>query len=274
MKEIDLPQLKKIEVEMLDFLHGFCEEHDITYYLDSGTLLGAVRHKGFIPWDDDIDLVLTRADYTKLIKALDKEKGRYRILSSDTAPNYSYPFAKVVDTHTILKEQEALDIDGLGVYIDLFPLDHLPEGKTRRWFFHERLYYTKLFWGASVIHNPEWVQKSLKNRIIFWYAKKRGWKHWIQKIDKIVATEKYLSSSYMANLVGSCARHRCVECSVFEKKQIMEFEGHSYFGPVGYDKYLTNLYGNYMELPPKEERVTHHNFKAFYKSDVSAAENV
>lgn len=265
MKNIDLAQLKIIETEMLDYLHALCEENGITYFMDSGTLLGAVRHKGFIPWDDDIDLVLPRADYAKLIEIVNAQNGRYKVLCNETDAGYCYTFGKLIDTYTSLNEETAIDIENLGVYIDLFPLDHLPDGTLARRIFHEHLWIARYFWGASVINNPEWMKKGIKNKLVSWYAKKRGWRHWVNKVNKIVLTRKYKNSRYMANIVGTNNRYRCVEASVFQEKIKLEFEGRFFYAPKEYDAYLTNLYGDYRKLPPKEKQVTHHKFKAFYK---------
>ena len=267
MREIDLTELKKIEIEILDYIVEICKKNKLTYFLDAGTLLGAVRHKGYIPWDDDIDLIMPRKDYMKLIEVMNKENGRYKILSHYVNKHYYYPFAKVIDSYTILNERDAIAIEDLGVYVDIFPLDAIPESKWKRRIFHERLHIYRILWGASMITNAKWVEKSLRNKILAWYAKKKGPRYWIQKSNDYATTGKYDSSKYLVNVVGTGRRYAMEEKSVFADKVELEFEGKKYDAPKGYAQYLTTWYGDYMTLPPENERVTHHTFKAYYRKE-------
>ena len=130
MREIQFEEMKKIELNILIYFTEVCEENNLRYYLGGGTLLGAVRHKGFIPWDDDIDVMMPRPDFQKLL-SLSINNENYNIIKPGTA-GYYYNFAKLVDTRTILEEKGIKRIDGLGVYIDIFPLDGMPETPDAR----------------------------------------------------------------------------------------------------------------------------------------------
>lgn len=124
MRKIDINELKRIEINILDYVADFCNKNGITYYLDGGTLLGAIRHKGFIPWDDDIDIAMPRKDYDRFVHMC-LDDSRYKILSYETDEKYIYSFAKVVDSYTKLKEWGTAEYEQLGVYIDVFPIDAL-----------------------------------------------------------------------------------------------------------------------------------------------------
>lgn len=263
MKQIDLVQLKKIEVEMLDYLCSVCEKNKISYFLDSGTLLGAVRHKGFIPWDDDIDIAIPREDYRKLITKVNKENGRYKIFSIYDNKDYFYPYAKLVDTYTRIEEADAKNPPDMGVYIDLFPLDYLPERSICRRIYQEKLWFYRYLWGASISEKEKWKNNKVKY-LLFLYAVKKGWKHWVNKVDCYVKRHSKKKTRYKANMVGTMNRYRCVNASCFDKTEQLEFEGRMYNVPAKYDEYLKELYGDYMQLPPKEKQVSNHSFYAYY----------
>lgn len=124
MKKIETEEMKKLELDMLIDVAKFCDENDIRYYLSGGTLLGAVRHKGFIPWDDDIDISMPRPDYLKFVSTYNGSSEFYQVQSIENNDKYWRTFAKVFDTRTYLKEDAIrMPKDGNGVFIDIFPID-------------------------------------------------------------------------------------------------------------------------------------------------------
>ena len=127
-KYIDIDEQKKIQLEMLKEIRDICDEAGLMYFLGGGTLLGAVRHKGYIPWDDDIDLMMPREDYNKLLKIFNEKcNGKSKLLYYGNLKEYYYPYAKVVNTETRLVELDCRNLDEMGVFIDIFPIDFLPE---------------------------------------------------------------------------------------------------------------------------------------------------
>lgn len=128
-KEVTLQEIQRITSKILETFDLFCTQKGICYYLAYGTLLGAIRHDGFIPWDDDIDVLIPRKDYEKLLKEeyIDSDR-RYRIIGSHNVENWPYAFAKCIDTRTELLETD-FNSGAIGVYIDLFPIDGLPNAK-------------------------------------------------------------------------------------------------------------------------------------------------
>ena len=127
-KTINVEELKQVQLDILKFVDEYCKKNNLKYYLAYGTLLGAVRHKGYIPWDDDIDLLMFREDYEKFVTSFKDE--RYKVFATEVNAKYPYPFAKVGDTTTYF-EEEIKDVMDTGVNIDIFPLDYLPEDKVK-----------------------------------------------------------------------------------------------------------------------------------------------
>ena len=134
MEELGIDKLKQIQLDMLKDIHTFCVEHEIRYSLAFGTLLGAVRHKGYIPWDDDIDIMMPREDYNRFIRSYGNQT--YKIADMSVNPNYGLPFAKVEDVLTVIEE----NVEGesvFGVYIDVFPVDSIPDNMLARRSFYK-----------------------------------------------------------------------------------------------------------------------------------------
>ena len=127
----DIQELRNIQMGILDRVHQFCEAHGLRYFLSSGTLIGAVRHKGYIPWDDDIDIYMPRQDYEQFLQTFSDAEGIYRAINPATEPHYYYTFAKVVDQRTRMVEKETEGYE-IGVYMDIFPVDYVTDNLSRR----------------------------------------------------------------------------------------------------------------------------------------------
>lgn len=166
MTKLSDDEVKKLSVEILRKVSQFCEQHGICYSLAYGTLLGAVRHKGFIPWDDDIDIMMPRGEYEKFLECFNDEDGRYKVWSSSIDKNYPYPFAKIEDRKTVVNE---LGYDKLGVAIDLFPIDMIPaDGKEAE----KLLKLSKCFWMSFMVKSMKWsASRPLYKNIMMLMAK-------------------------------------------------------------------------------------------------------
>lgn len=266
MKEIGLDELKKIELDMLVFIDQFCRDNSLRYYLCGGTLLGAVRHKGFIPWDDDIDIFMPRPDYEKAIVLLKDSKKYHLMSSSDTG--YYYNWGKLVDRRTILNEQGIESIDDMGVYIDIFPLDGMPCSKEECEDHFKLLDRQRKIVASFSIGRPHF-RKNL-------YCYFSNWIQYIVNKDRDVCSEqkKYLDLAMRyaydesENVYATGGAYK--EKDIFPQNWVsdgisLEFEGRNFKVPLEYDKYLKQLYGDYMILPPKEKQISHHKFKAYWK---------
>lgn len=266
MKELTLQELKDIEFDILKMFDSFCSENGIKYFLAFGTLLGAVRYKKFIPWDDDVDVLVPRDDYDRLIK-LFKDDNKYRLYSYEKNRNFHYPFAKLCDMttkkeQTIYKNKKV----NLGVEIDIFPLDSydndlekakLEVKKIRK--YQKWLKVTKL--DKPLNTNPI---KRLIWYIIIKFVKIIGGGYFVNKMIKESNKPHQKGNSYSGAKVWAIYGEKgIIPSEVFDETIQIEFEGQMFPAPKGYDTYLTCLYGDYLPEPPKEKQKTHHGFKAY-----------
>lgn len=259
MKRItDIKELRNIQIDILCEIHKFCMEHGITYFLSSGTLLGAVRHKGYIPWDDDLDLYMPRESYERFLQ-LYQDEGRYRIFAPDRTNDYYYTFAKLVDTSTLLVEQETRGFK-IGVYVDIFPLDYISDDPTvqKQVFDKKKLLY-KIRRCKISKSNP------LKSTLGYCFYKMLpvSVKRLEKMIYSLIATSKPTSTVCNLTEAGPLTIKGCFPAADVAKSIEIEFEGRKFMTMAGYDDYLTHTYGDYMTLPPIEQRVTH-KFEAYW----------
>lgn len=266
MREIQFEEMKKIELNILTYFTEVCEENNLRYYLGGGTLLGAVRHKGFIPWDDDIDVMMPRPDFQKLL-SLSINNENYNIIKPGTA-GYYYNFAKLVDTRTILEEKGIKRIDGLGVYIDIFPLDGMPETPDARKKRFKELNSIRKRINNTCLLRPKF------HRNPFAYLNACRIYNSNKNIDLSSLQKNYLDSAlknsfddseYVFAAGGAYGARDIFPGKWFEKEIELQFENLSVKAFNGYDFYLTQLYGDYMTLPPEDERVTPHHTIVYFK---------
>lgn len=257
MKPItDIQELRQLQMGILQSVHDFCMAHDLCYFISSGTLIGAVRHGGYIPWDDDIDIYMPRKDYERFIEMY--HDGIYRVINPDTEPQYYYTFAKVVDVRTRMLETETVGYE-IGVYIDVFPIDYVPDDlkERERIFKRKKLLYKIRRCKISKV-NP------LDSRLAYFCYK--YWpmtvKQLNRKIKKLIVREQPTRMVCHMTEAGPSVKGCFPAADIASQVDIL-FEGRTYKTMVGYKDYLERTYGDYMTLPPEEQRVTH-KFKAYW----------
>ena len=258
-------ELQLKELESLRVFKDFCKKNDLLFYFCGGCCIGTLRDGGFIPWDDDIDVFMPRNDYEILLKEWQKQvgnEGRFRLLKSDIGTTFTGNiFATFVDTkYTCVKEnQEHIDVPH-GLVMDIMPLDGCPDGKFQRYMQLINCLLYSLFMSEVV---PEkhggavaffskillGIFRSRRIRTKIWkHCEKRMTRFSIDECSKI--TELCAGPHYMMNEYPK-------EC--FESALWLPFEGEDFPIPVGYDEYLKIAFGDYMELPPEEKRIPHHD---------------
>lgn len=266
MKKIELTELKKILLDVMDDIHDFCERHGLTYYLSGGTLLGAIRHNGFIPWDDDIDIHMPRPDYDKFMQLYPKE-GKNVLYEHCINENYKYPFAKLCKKNTKLIERDADSGVDMGIYVDIFPLDALGNSEAEaKKLMKKLLPYVNL--NLSLLVNQWRDHVSFVKNFAIWNLHNvalmmGGHKKLLKKIDKIIRTYDYDTSAYVGEFIDEVQYKRITDKKLLGVRYLHDFEDRQYYIPAGYDKILTDFYGDYMTPPPPEKQVLTHGFEAF-----------
>lgn len=263
MKELTIDETKRIQTEVLSAVDSFCRDNNIKYSLSCGTLLGAVRHKGYIPWDDDIDICLYRDEYNRFINTFPETyKGVYKLKSIERECTYDRPYAIAYDDSTILIEGK----DIWGVKIDIFPIDDVPDDEDERIRYdRKRRRLQKFYLYTSINEGKTWFKtlffKGLRFLTLL-YSRRRI----AEKLDSLsqLHNGKGYSRCY-ENSAGYGVNERPYKKSIFNDLVLYQFEDKNFLGFSDADSYLRATYGDYMILPPIEERVTHHNYKAYKK---------
>lgn len=266
MKELDLKEMKKIQLAILDHIDDFCKKHNIVYFINYGTLLGAIRHKGYIPWDDDIDISMSREHYDRFIKLYkENNNSKYKLIDLDTNKYYYNNFIKIEDTTTTIKYNNLRRNYDSGIFVDIFPVDYFENRKViHLGYYLESLKLISISKKNNIIHNDSKTKDFL--RLTLWYILKyvnpRIFAYAIEKLIK-----KYTSSNpSFGLLVASKSREKSTLPLQLEKEIIyLDFEGRLYPAPKKYEEILSHLYGNYMQLPPKKDRVLPHDYKVYRK---------
>lgn len=282
MKIITIDELRKLEFLILKDVAKFCDTHNIRYYLAYGTMLGAVRHQGFIPWDDDIDIMMPRKDYEYFIQTYNESNPRYVVHAIENDEDYCYTMAKVYDKKTYLVDRTRLkQASDSGVFIDIFPIDGLPDATQ-----DQNLIFKKLQWLNLLVHGSS-MQYTVSRRYVDYIGHHKelltmirtvlkfgaitlmrplSTRNLIKKLNKKAATHSFDDSNIVSVLV---------DCTRFNRRERLEknriilrkkyfFEGELFWGTADYDYYLTSMYKNYMQLPPEENQQPHHNFDAYW----------
>ena len=263
MREIKLEELKKIQIEILDEVHHFCEENRITYFLSSGTLLGAVRHKGYIPWDDDIDIYIPRRDYERFLKIYKGSTTRIRSLYVDS--KFPFAFAKVEKNGTVLIENADCNTE-IGVNIDVFPLDGVPNNLQERRALFNHINSIRHCMTLKSVSIDFKKRSFLKNTVLFIgkiILAPFSLHYLASMVDKAIDKNNDCSQ-YVCNIVLGNGFNTCFSRDAIKDTIEVLFEGQYYKTMAGYDEYLHKTYGDYMQLPPVEKRVSHHSFSAYW----------
>ena len=270
MREINLEELKKIELRLLKQFKDICEKEGFRYSLAGGTLLGAVRHKGFIPWDDDIDISLPRKDYNNFINYCKTHTTPFKLISHELESSYWYLFAKITAPDTIIYESNNNPNElPMGVYIDIFPLDGLADNLflAKLKFYQSSLYRELLVaknWKRFFISKTHSLIVEPIRFILYLLSRKLSAKRLIHSIEKIYKGINFDCVKYSTCICGVYRSKEIHETLLYNNFVSLKFEGITCKCFKEYEKYLTLHYGDYKKLPPLDKRESHHMFKAYY----------
>lgn len=259
----DVNEIQQMELGIMEYIHKVCQKIGVKYFLAYGSLIGAVRHQGFIPWDDDMDICMLREDYEKLQDYLIANPDeRYEVMSYKNNLNYVYPFMKVQDNHTYLLEEDVRIDSNMGIYVDIFPVDGYEDDVQ----FKNKM--TKLIKKRQLscytfkgITNTKSVLNSLLRYvsvIIFYFTNTNKYVAQIEELAKSRKVSDYEQVDYLI--------YKDMNKPVWRREWLEQvttgiFEGKEFTIPKNYHEILTSDYGDYMQLPPVEQRVSHHDFK-------------
>lgn len=254
MLEIGNKEVREIQLQLLQKVHEICKENQLRYYMCGGTLLGAVRHKGYIPWDDDIDIAMPLNDYKKFIQIMQSD-ARYMPLSIYThADSYYNFFMRFVDKDTLIKMWEYPFLLTSGISIDIFPLFGLPKRADEVNDFYHKIRRLNLEFIRTYIESTEETEEVLLQR-----------KKYMSEIICMMEQYDFDESDKIGYLLSKYKEKEIMPRTIYEKQVSLEFEENYFEAASGYKEYLETLFKNYMELPPEKERYNTHNFKAYQK---------
>lgn len=262
MVELTSEEIKKLqrhELEMCKSFVSVCQTLNLTYYLMGGTMLGAVRHSGYIPWDDDLDVGMPRKDYEVFL-----ERGQrllpenYFIQTHLSDPEYPYNFAKLRDTETAFIETAVKDFHiNHGVFIDIFPLDIYPDNKIIQIILETQKKLTEVR-IRDELYFEDTPEYSIKSKIAVRLSKLI----YPDYRSAVLARERFIKSckrgKKLANHGGAWKQREIVPASWYGSGKLVDFEGIQLRIPTSSDHWLHQVYGDYMKMPPKEKRVAHH----------------
>ncbi len=254
-------ELRELQLELVESMveiDRICREHDITYYLSFGTLIGAVRHKGFIPWDDDLDIEMPRKDYEKFLEIFPKYcSDKYFLQTPKTDKGYPYLYAKVRTNNTKFVEHKLRTIDmHHGVFVDIFPLEDSNGPYDKK----SELQYQLIFavTGALMLKSKADFVFERKAKPVIQLLSKMPKKFIIYLGDLVLKHYKNKDYYFPMTSPNDVTEGIVAKKELFSEKIELEFEGHLFYAPIGYHEILTQTYGDYMTPPKKEDQVSLH----------------
>ena len=271
MKEMTLKELQTVSLEILNDIHDFCERNNIYYILCGGSLIGAIRHQGFIPWDDDIDIAMPRPDYEKFIHSYKSNKG-YKLFSRqiEGGEDVFVAFSRVCEMEKTFVDASLMPWSKYktGLWIDVMPL----EGANRKEIIEQKRYKKAYqFWHRTIFcryallnvsMTTEWL---MKLKIIFCKIFFKNRFHFVDKLIQLCKECDYEKSNFFTDLaITHYGMREYNPKSYLENRILVQFEDFHFYIPSGYDGWLRHIYGDYMQLPPESEQIQKHNVNKYY----------
>lgn len=267
LKELTLVDVRETQLSMLKFLSAYCDENNLEYFLYYGTLIGAVRHQGYIPWDDDIDVAMPRVDYEQLLRTYNvNPKEEKYFLVSPQDENSCYSYAKLIDQSTIKIEKHFSQKSNgfMGIDIDIFPIDRLPASKKQQ----HRLFRLKmLLYRMDYFSVSDVSMRTAHGKLYSLLCKKVGHRRIIRLSEKLAKRFNHKTTGRLG--INACLYNYEREWhreETFARRCKLQFEDSEFWAPHDYHEILTDIYGDYMRLPPENERESTHEYKAYWRN--------
>lgn len=263
----DIQSLHKVDLEIVKNVILICEKYHLQYFMLGGTMLGAIRHKGFIPWDDDIDLGMPRKDYEKFLEIAKDELPEYlNVVNYKNTPNYQYYITRIQDTNVkVIEERIGNDAKFTYASIDIFPLDGSPNNTLmRKVFFFRVLFHRALMSLCYKDSIDRKRRRSFLEKILLAILEvtpiEKLTTPFIQKekIDQLLKKYDFDKSEFVGNIMGAYRTKEVVPRTWYGKGKKYQFEDIELVGIEKFQDYLTHTYGDYMRLPPVEDRKVHY----------------
>lgn len=266
-----IEKLHQIDLEIVKNVIKICEKYNLKYFMLGGTMLGAIRHGGFIPWDDDIDLGMPRKDYETFLEIAEKELPDYlQVVNYKNTPSYQYYITRIQDKNVkVIEKRIGNDSKFTYASIDIFPIDGTPNNKLLR-----KLYFFRVLSHRALmsLYYKDSIDRKRKRGTIekafLWIMEKIPFEKIIdpykekEKIDKLLSSQNVDTSKYIGNIMGAYRTREIVPKEWYGKGTKYKFEDIELNGFDKYDEYLRYTYGDYMELPPVDSRKTHYHLES------------
>ena len=253
--ELDSDSIRKKQLEIVAYLVDTCNRHNLNIYMTGGTLLGAVRHSGFIPWDDDVDLTIPMPDYKELIDII-IEENQYDVFTIYNEPDLCSNFYMCVsDRDSIVKRWNYPFLTTTGIDVDVFPLIGLPKQLDEQKVFFNRIrHLNTIFTNSFLDYLDDDVEEIAYRKTIR------------EEICEMMEQYNFYESKMAGYILSKYWEKDIMPQNIYEDTILMQFENLELPAPSGYDVYLQNIFGDYMKLPPEKERYATHNARAYHKS--------
>lgn len=272
-RELDIKETQDVSFEILKIIADICEAQNFRYYLIYGTLIGAVRHKGYIPWDDDVDIMMPRPDYDRFLGYMEKNIRHYKHLkmfNHDTCREYPYMITRISDDRYRIDMENEKDY-GMGIFVDIYPYDGLGNTEKEALDFGmkgDRL--SSLCYQATrqrfAIETTTSQFRKLIKLPVFIFAKLCGKELFQKKLGRLAGIKNYDENEYVGCVVWLSGGAKDIfKRKWFDEYIMLPFEKYEFRVPRDYDIILKQIYGEYMTLPPQKDRVGHHNYRVYMK---------
>lgn len=262
MREVTFEESRTIQLDILRDIDSACREHGIKYSLSMGTLIGAIRHKGFIPWDDDIDLMMTRDEIEKFISVYD---GKYRIIDVETNKDWWDSYTRIVDDKTRCDFKNTPYDVKHGIWVSIIPIDNIPDDDTEWQRMRNKMVSV---YRLCKLYAAKWSEErgSIRNcirLILKFFVKLIPVSFWARKAKKILTSYANVITKRKTRMIFWC-KDVAFPSNIFDKYIDIPFEDATVMAIADYDTLLRSLYGDYMKLPPKEEQVPGHDYDVYW----------